>query len=395
MTTFYKTLFTLLFTVLSVSISTAMASTSEQLVHGKLTGEALEKTTLEFADAMQSKHRTGLNNYQIYEKYLDKIGVNRIAKYLHAEDKSCHGVAHDLGKVIGEKVSDLKTGMQICRDTCTYACLHGVFGVYFYKLGKNYDNDSHANHDMSGGHHGHHAMHAEAKPVELTGEELEKFSESVNEACADSGAIVEDFFRGNCAHGVGHAMGKIATKIKLSTEYCQLFDSATMQYYCETGVFMELGGQVKMDLFEGKTARSEKIAAALDYCGENSRHPSSCLRFLLPRNKSLGQITRYATLCSKREGRLRQHCFNALGYHSRTYIAKNPNEIEYTCVLAKGDDRTACISGITFMKKGQRYRNNIVEACSTLNDKNDKKICNEQVNHFYYDVTNKTMADII
>lgn len=356
------------------------------LTYGNLTGDARDKAAKEFKKKYSNKKKYKLTYYDIYKDFVPKLGVKHIAAYLEKKNPSCHGVAHALGKVVGEALSDLNDGMQICGNTCTYACVHGVYKVYFTKLGKDY-------HNHKPGHHGHHHKSA---PVKLSKRELKKFSKDVNQACNSSRSVVEDFFRGNCAHGVGHAMAKISQDTRRATNYCKEFPGKPMRYYCETGVFMELGGGIERRLFKGTTRRSEQIALALDFCGTKSNYPSSCLRFLLSRNKSLGQIARFAVMCNKQKPHLRRHCFNAMGFYSRTYLSKNPRELRFACALGKAKiDNQACISGVAYMKKDQSRRKDIEVACKYAGSKENTNYCLKQLKTYYYKIDNKLLNVIL
>ena len=355
------------------------------LINGELTGEVAEKEVMKFAREFKQHTEGGERLLPLYERYIDKIGVKSIATVLETDSLSCHGVAHSLGRIIGTRVEDLKAGMKICGSTCTYACLHALFQVYFNKLGKDYHEHS-EHHD----NHQTHEMHVDntENQVIFTDSELKQFSRDANIACKKSDSIVDGFFQGNCAHGIGHALAKLGDNAVLANSYCKIFRHPDMQYYCETGVFMELGSQLEDTLFADTRKRSEEIRIALSYCSKESNYPASCLRFLLPRNNSLGHITRYAFFCTKQRGLMKAHCFNSLGFHSRTYVAKNPSEIVYTCSMGDMKDQAACISGIALMKKGQRHREKIKSACLLLDSDIQKKFCGDQVSKYYYHLEN-------
>jgi len=338
-----------------------------------------------FQQFVRDHKRAGMQRKQlflVYDKYLDSIGVKRIADYLEKDDPSCHGVAHTLGKAIFQRLEKLDSSMAACSSTCTYACLHGVFKVYFDKLGKSYHE-----HDMK--------KSAHKKTIVFTQSELEAFSREINTVCDKSNSMVEGFYSGNCAHGVGHAMATLAGKPALATIYCAIFPSIEMKYYCETGVFMEMASKIKNQIYTSNLRRSEKVAAAVKYCTKQSHFPSACLRFIAPSNKSLGQITRFAKQCMVMNGKARLHCFNALGYHSRSYIAKNLNEIAYTCIIGDESDKKACISGVSLMKKGHRFQKKIQQGCSLLNGPDEKMVCKDQIGQYYYQLDNQYFKNIL
>ncbi len=367
--------------------SSANASKSQQiLAHGKLTGAARDKADKSFRDKYNNRKKYKLSLYSIYKEYAPLIGVKQIGAYLDKKNPSCHGVAHSLGKVIGEAEGDLNVGMQLCGNTCTYACVHGVYKVYFTKLGKDYQNHKPGQHKHS---------HATSK-IKLSKKELKRFASDVNNACKNSKSVVADFFKGNCAHGVGHAMAKIAGDTRDATNYCKEFPGKAMRYYCETGVFMQLSGDIKRRLFKGTKRRSEEITLALDFCSTKSNYPSACLRFLLSRNKSLGQIARFAVLCNKQNPHLRRHCFNAMGFYSRSYLAHNPRELQFSCSLGKtAIDNKACVSGAAYMKKDQSRRKDIEVACRYAGSKTKTKFCLQQLDTFYYRTNNKLLNVIL
>ena len=116
---------------------------------------------------------------------------------------------------------------------------------------------------------------------------------------------------------------------------------------------------------------------------------------LLPRNKSLGHVSRFSYHCSKQQTHLKTHCYNALGYFSRTYVANNPKEFPYVCSSKDNDERKSCISGIALMKKGQRYREKIKLACVELENKQEQEFCKNQVSKYYYKLDNSYLLGLL
>jgi len=373
----------------------ALADTSQYdlLVQGSLSEAEVEKELIDFSRDFKAHRDNRSPLYPFYISYVDKIGIKNIANFLEKDSPSCHGVAHSLGRIVGERVDELNIAMGICGSTCTYACLHGVFKVYFSKLGKNYGH--HGNHNQHGGHAKHDKNKAHQEKVLFSDTEIEKFGKDVNMACEKSNALVEGFYKGNCAHGVGHAMGRLAQDTGLANQYCKVFASKDMQYYCETGVFMEYASKLKNQLFTRKLKRSEEIKIALEYCSKESNYPSACLRFLLPRNKSLGHVSRFSYYCAKQDSYLKTHCYNALGYYSRSYIANNPEEFPFVCSSSNAEYQKACISGVSLMKKGQKYRKQIKFACTKLEDKGQREFCNDQASNYYYKLENQYFSQLV
>lgn len=380
------------------SISLAEISKYRDFVHGSLSEVEAEKVVIHFSREFDALQKDGKPLYQLYKAYVDKLGVQRISNFLEKDSMSCHGVAHGLGRLIAERVEELNIGMGICASTCTYACLHGVFKAYFSNLGKDYGHHGgheSATHNNDEGHEQHRKVEVNQFQVSFTNKEFEKFSADVNKACDESDAIVAGFYQGNCAHGVGHAIGRLAQDTALANKYCKLFAGIDMQFYCETGVFMEYANKLQTELYVGKLKRSEKIKIALEYCNKNSFYPSACLRFLLPRNKSLGQISRFSYLCARQNIRMKNHCYNAMGYYSRKYVANNPEEFPYVCGLKNKEEQDACISGVSLMKKDQRYREQIKTACSDLEKMSQREFCDKQVSTFYYKLDNAYLITLL
>ena len=390
-----------LFTLISSIANAALPIDEHKLMRGTLSSEAAEERLFEFIREMNRSKKSKKSSYWIYKNFIEDIGVTRIKKYLEAVNPSCHGVSHSLGKVIGEKEPELYKGMQICNDTCTYGCIHGVFKVYFNKLGKDY-HQSHQGHQSHQAQKPGHEMPAKMDMKKnmkmdsgLSKAELAKFSKDVNHACDNPVSVVEDFFRGNCAHGVGHAMGMLAPDVSQATEYCKVFDEKSMQYYCETGVFMELAKKIKKELYPKKVNRQVRLNKAVEYCSSVSQSPSACLRFIAWRNKKMDHVKQYAANCDKLDSIARSGCFNAMGYASRSYLAKNPSKVNSVCAFGEYADQKACISGIAFMKKGQRHRKAIKAACGNLKDKRLKQGCLNQIQHYYYKPGNRMFKTLL
>jgi len=381
--------------ILFIFSNSALADKSnyDLLVQGSISKDVAQEEMVKFSREFQNYRDNHKPLYHLYSSYVDKIGIKRIANYLEKDSPSCHGVAHSLGRIVGERVEELNIGMGICGSTCTYACLHGVFKVYFSKLGKDYGD--HGNHGKHESHHKHAMAKSKKEKVVFAQEDLDKFSKDVNKACDESNSIVDGFYKGNCAHGVGHAMGRLAQDTTLANKYCRVFSAKDMQYYCETGVFMEYAGKLKDQLFPRKLKRSEKIKIALEYCNNESFYPSACLRFLLPRNKSLGHVSRFSYYCARQTSYLKNHCYNALGYHSRSYIGNNPEEFPYVCSSKNVAEQKACISGVSLMKKGQKYRKDIKLACSNLEDETQRDFCKIQASSYYYKLENSYFSKLL
>lgn len=379
----------------SIAFANTDKSTVDQhpLLTGSLKGEKAEQRLFEFIREMNKSKKHRKSDYWIYNEFVDDIGTIRIKKYLQAVDPACHGVSHALGKVIGEREPELYKGMQICGDTCTYGCIHGVFKVYFNKLGKEYHSQKHQH---SSNTSNKMQMSKHEKKAGLSKKELADFAKDVNKACAKPISVVKDFFRGNCAHGVGHAMGMLAPNVKAATQYCKVFSEKTMQYYCETGVFMEMAGMIKKQLFPSKTSRKAQLAKSIDFCSGVSETPSACLRFLVWPNNLFSHVENFARLCDEKTGSARRGCFNALGFSSRHYLSASPALINQVCAeFPDKEDKKACVSGVAYMKKGNKFRDAIKTSCTYLSDEGLKQACLGEVNQYYYKLDNKLFEALL
>jgi len=415
-----------IFTILTISVtclllliwpafvkSDSTTFNTHPLITGELSGLEAEARLAEFIMEM---NRTGVSkqtNYWIYNEFIQDIGTTRIKNHLEKVNAACHGISHDLGKVIGEREPDLHKGMQICADTCTYGCIHGVFKIYFSKLGKEYhqahmstvSESTSKNGKLRAEEESHKSLSNRGSKMTmgasshvgkgLNKEELEKFALDVNDACSNPISVVADFFRGNCAHGVGHAMGMLATNVAQATKYCKVFDGKGMQYYCETGVFMELAKKIKKKLYPVSVNRKLRLIAAIKYCAGVSETPSSCLRFLVWRTKNVRQANVFTNLCRQEQGSARLGCFNALGFSSRAFLAKYPKEVNKICTAEAVQDRKACVSGFGYMKKGHKYRSGIRRACNYLRDNQLKQGCINQVQQYYYQLNNRMFKSLL
>jgi hypothetical protein len=351
----------------------------QPLVVGRLKGEAQDRRFQEFVAAMEAPKKERRPYADIYREFMDDLGVTRMADWLDHRNPFCHGEGHVLGQVVGERVNDLGTAMAMCGDSCTYACIHGAFKKFFMREAGIIDHQ----------HDPQPAVQPWSQPVRTP---IERIAADVNAACREDSLVVPDFFRGNCAHAVGHALGTLAQPVvKTATGYCDVFDEIALRYYCETGVFMELSDQIEEDLHSKKMARGDKVKAGIDYCVKNSTTPSSCMRFIVKNPRDLTEIGALADACTTLSGKPRRGCFNGVGFLARTYIAKHPQDIGRVCSRGDLNDQILCVSGLTFIRKDHEKKDEIVEACQYLDRPDLHAVCVDQANRHYYQVDNKLL----
>ncbi len=110
----------------------------------------------------------------LYTAWIDRIGANGIIATPKRVEPTCHGRGHDLGKLIYEKVREIRRALATCDGVCNSVCMHGVFRQ--------------AMSGVAGDNAGH-----EDGPQALAAR--------VETACASNG----EYSIGDCIHGLGHA----------------------------------------------------------------------------------------------------------------------------------------------------------------------------------------------
>lgn len=373
-----------------LALAAAQANTapgdSEARLKALLDGAAdARSAALQYSDfvrAFRARHQNNVSTYTIYNQYLDAVGVRRISNYLETEDAACHGVAHGLGRAIGERVPDLREAMSVCGSTCTYGCVHGVFKRYF--VDKAADEPDHS-------HHQHNAANAD-KPDQSA---YDRFAAEALAACREDSRTVDGFYRGNCAHAVGHAFGSLEADIDNARRACDMFDGEEMRYYCATGVFMERGGEIRRGLFDKGVTRSDKQRLAVEYCGRFEQHAGACLRFVAHAISTREEADGFRALCRDLAGAARGGCFNALGFLTRTFTAKNLDVFTQVCSGATQHDRSACVIGLLLTKPNQRHRKSLEQACENVGDEPLTSLCKDQLQRNYYQVGNPAMQQLL
>lgn len=373
-----------------------------RLIEGSLPhGAERERRFRDFLQDYAAGESGILSRKQVYDTHVDALGVRSIVGFLEGQDPHCHGVAHSLGATIGERTSSLADGMAVCGDACTYACVHGVFKTYFTKHGGTESAADPASQSADAGPalaaahpHAGHGAHAHHDPAQVApGSDLfNKFTAEAIATCREDSTLVPGFYRGNCAHAVGHAFATLAPSVKEANDYCGAFPGREMQYYCETGVFMELNGGIEDELFADVESTAEQRARAIAYCNANSRSPSACLRFLLRRNRNIADVDAFAADCSKLTVvHERRGCFNALGFFSRTFSVEAPEHVSAICRHGDEADRQVCIAGVVLAKKGHRHEEALVRGCDALKDPTLTELCRDQSVRSYYQPGNPVM----
>jgi hypothetical protein len=247
----------------------------------------------------------------VFEQYFDKLGVQKMLDELDAFYPVCHSQAHDLGKVILATEKDINKSIEMCGNSCTGGCFHGVLMEAFAGIDfKTDDSEGHI--------------------------DLDSLKHKMRTICSDD--HVSDIQRiGNCAHGMGHALAYISNyNLKEALASCELFDAGPLIFYCTSGVFMEY------DIVHG----SDETPSLYYPCDKFTDYPAACWRY---RSRhvvyGLGSNQEYAYDCMARSGFDRLGCFHGFGFYHIEKIVATPSNLRHVCQFGNMNDKKICIEG--------------------------------------------------
>ncbi len=290
---------------------------------------------------------TASNHRNLYEMYVDRIGVNGILDVIEEED--CHWQAHDLGKMIFSKLQDLEDSIHLCMDRCTSGCLHGVLMEMF--KGKIVPSSS-----------------VDEKYSHIYLSDIEKEMK----ALCSSDDITSVYSLGTCVHGMGHAIMSLSGyDINESMKLCNRFGTRPQAYYCATGAFME---------YEFVSGHSD-IKKSLHYpCDTLEEFPAACYRYkmLYTATSMLGDgkgMEDIAGECMRMPGMYRLGCFHGMGFFLLDMVSDSPQEIKVICSFGNDDDRKMCIEGVV-EKLADYNQSKAFESCGYLEGA-DREVCIE------------------
>lgn len=371
--------------VLCVDVPVVSAATDQartKIAVGAASSAEYGAAFTQFSQQLAARRAARKSLYPVYKQFAPQLGVTSILRYLEAEDAACHGAAHELGRVTAEHEPVLADAMAVCGDGCTYGCVHGVFKAYFMKRG---DEQTHAPH-----HQHQHGSGASAPGM------MQAIRAEVAAVCAKDSEVVPDFFRGNCAHSVGHAFGGLAEDVKTAVQACRVFNEAEMQYYCETGVFMERGAGIEHRLYSSDMGFSQRLQQGIAFCTEVSRMSSACMRFVLPGFDSISKSEKLNHACTTLTApAARRNCYNALGFFSRNYLSEQPQDVTRVCNQRDDSERRACVAGVALMKKDHAVKDDLGAICAALGDASLRSLCNEQWQRHYYQIGNPVLEALL
>lgn len=318
------------------------AASSAQLAPDSLLDIPLERTVVarrEFLTAYRAGDRRHAR--ALYEAFLPRIGANGLRDAIQTANPSCHDEAHDLGKVIFDKLRDVGASLESCADACASGCMHGVLMQFFTNSGS-----------MEGTAHGHSAQ--------LTAADV---ADRIPTFC-DSPALIGKYRPGDCAHGVGHAAMFLSKyDIPAGIALCERFPTYALRYYCATGAYME---------YEITRTAADYLKHGPLYPCDTARYPAACFRSVMT-TTSREHYTRGGTLealqrqCAALGGKYRLGCFHGLGNAHVGQITFGRGTLADVCEFGSREDQTVCVEGV--MERVGRFTPGIAaERCASLTD---------------------------
>ncbi|HET8760890.1 MAG TPA: hypothetical protein VFN94_07465 [Nitrospiria bacterium] len=279
-------------------------------------------------------------------------------------EPSCHGTSHDVGAAIAERAATLTEAMVACSDRCTFGCVHGAFRAYFSKrLGR-----------------------AGATAV------APDVAQEISDLCREDSTVLPGFYRGNCAHSVGHAFAAVASDAPGAAAWCRVFEPGEMRFYCETGVFMEARRDIRAGIIRERMSFAARAKAGVDYCSVHASAPGACLRFVWPWAEDADDARVLVRACGRMDGQARRGCVYAAGYVSRQYLTRHPADAGRVCGAAEPADRVYCAAGLALMKKDHHARAALPALCRGFDDRDLRAACDDQASRFYYQLDNPLIA---
>lgn len=308
-----------------------------------------------FLEELKALGRTR-DRRSLFEKHIDVIGANGVLDSIETLWPKCHAEAHDLGKVIFEKVKNVGLGLRICADGCYSGCMHGVLMEAFTGLSDPNDPDGHID------------------PAKLAA--------LMDQICYNTESMQSSYSEGDCAHGIGHALMVLADyEIADSMKYCDEFDTDAMRYYCASGAYMEY---VTENDAEDSTARKH----ALYPCNEG-KYPAACTRYKMVHVirrlvKKQSDVQKMMRSCNQLKGPIRLACYHGAGNGFMGFIAGGAITLLDVCGTGTDDERYVCIEGA--MERMAKYHpDRAKEVCAGVQGA-DKTTCEQAVRNGMYNM---------
>lgn len=239
---------------------------------------------------------------QVFDRYLETLGTQGILDVLESRNTLCHNEAHELGQAVYAHFKDVGQALSECGSRCSSACLHGV-------LKEAFGNST-----------------------------VDQVRSQLGSICTQ-GAMADIRRPGNCAHGMGHALMLVAGgDVEKSIDGCAGFGNSAMEYYCVTGVYMEL-----FDKAGQWTSKSP-----FHPCDTYTRFPAACYRYQSARMLGAlgGDRNKLAELCRSLPAGQRRGCFHGVGFANLLEVTKKPELIATACPDQPVEDQTLCLEGL-------------------------------------------------
>lgn len=275
-----------------------------------------QRVQRERAEFVTRLRDAGPHRRALFEGYIDMIGANGILDGIEQLWPGCHEQAHDLGRLVHRRVHDIATSLRVCADRCNSGCMHGVLMAAF---GETPEAD-------------------QRQPPEPS-----NLKSMMHDVCYRHPEMIASYSRGDCAHGVGHAlMFLMGYDVGRAIGACNQFREPAMRYYCATGAYMEY--VVERDPEDAKYR-------SLFYPCDTFEYPAACGRYKVGyvAGRHYGAARTPAALvneCEKLSGKFRRACFHGVGNAHMSVIAGGKISLSEVCLRAGNkDEQFVCIEG--------------------------------------------------
>ena len=291
----------------------------------------------------------------LYEQYVGTIGANGVLDGIEELWPKCHNEAHDLGKIVFDRVQNVALGLRICADGCYSGCMHGVLMEAFTGLADPDDPEGHVD------------------PATLAA--------LMDQICYGTDAMQSSYSEGDCAHGIGHALMVLADyHVDEAIGYCDEFDEVAMRYYCATGAYMEYVSE-----YDDEDATTKP---ALYPC-DRGKYPAACTRYkmvhLIRRLvKKPSDVQKMMRSCNQLKDPYRIACYHGAGNGFMGFIASRAVTLQDVCGKGTEDERRMCVEGA--MERMAKYHpDRAAEVCAAVQGP-DRVTCDEAVENGMYDM---------
>lgn len=300
----------------------------------------------DFEDALR-RHTGPLR--PLYAAWVDRLGANGILDAIEALHPQCHSEAHDLGKVLYERLGSVGEALRACDRRCHSGCMHGVL------------------------------MEAFTATCSVDGQlRFELLAPAIELTCRAE-PMRSQYRAGDCAHGVGHALMFLSGyEVGRAVGACDGFREERMRYFCATGAYMEF--------VTAGHADASLTRAAFSPCDVHP-YPAACARYLMPRLLHVelaehGTAARVLALCERQAGARRIGCIHGVGNAFMPWIARAGVGLDEVCARYEGAAAQACIEGV-MERMGRYHPERARQVCAGM-DPPARALCDEAVRHGMY-----------